>query len=684
MECNKDDAIKAKEISERKLTEKDFAGAKKFSLKAQALYPGIEGLSQLITTIEVYLSAENKISGEVDWYGVLDVPPTADDETIKKQYRKRALMLHPDKNKSVAADGAFKLISEAWGVLSDKAKRLAYNQRRSSNKSSSTVKPPNTTSQANPNFTPRPSVPPQRNPTPAPHPFAPKLNSFWTACQKCKMHYEYLKIYLNQTLLCPHCQKPFKAIQTAPPSSNSKQSNPIPKSNQPAPPSNQPKPPTSFPNQRSQVPPQRSFVRNPATTAPHTGLGGAGGTKTQHFSFGKTAPVGPTVSSPAVAAKAANIVQQTSERLKRAREEAQGLGGWDKTRRVNGYVSNMPPQMAMGNKVYNFTGGKFAHISTRELTALETRKMLIKRAKTEIIKKLSELSSEDSTKSANSKKVNASNTKLKSSVKADKKGDQAKKSSKSSTKVDNDDVAINVPDPDFYEFDQDRMESCFAENQVWSAYDDDDGMPRFYALVHKVISLKPFKLRISWLEPESNSEFSNMNWVGAGFNKPCGEFKLGKPEFTKSLNTFSYKMKWVKSPTGAFWVLPQKGEVWALYRNWSPDWNKLTPDEVIHEYEMVEILEDYNEDKGVSIAPLVKVDGFRTVFRARTDPEYMKIIPKEEMLRFSHRIPNHLLTGEEAKAAPKGFQELDPASTPLESIQVVAEAGEKKADADEK
>ncbi|XP_042048864.1 uncharacterized protein LOC121794659 [Salvia splendens] len=130
MECNKDEATRAKSIAESKLEKKDFVGAKKFALKAQTLYPGLCGISQLLTTLDVYLSAENKISGVVDWYRVLGVNHSDDYDTIKKQYRKLALMLHPDKNTSVGADGAFKIISEAWRLLSDKEKRSAYNLRR--------------------------------------------------------------------------------------------------------------------------------------------------------------------------------------------------------------------------------------------------------------------------------------------------------------------------------------------------------------------------------------------------------------------------------------------------------------------------------------------------------------------------------------------------------------------------
>ncbi|GAA0151298.1 hypothetical protein LIER_10043 [Lithospermum erythrorhizon] len=71
-----------------------------------------------------------RINGEIDLYGILRLEPSADKSRVKKQYKKMAVLLHPDKNKSVGADGAFKYVSDAWTVLSDHVKRSMYDQRR--------------------------------------------------------------------------------------------------------------------------------------------------------------------------------------------------------------------------------------------------------------------------------------------------------------------------------------------------------------------------------------------------------------------------------------------------------------------------------------------------------------------------------------------------------------------------
>lgn len=63
-----------------------------------------------------------------DYYAILNLSRGASDDEIKKAYRKLALKYHPDKNKSPEAEEKFKLIAEAYEVLSDKRKRDLYDQ----------------------------------------------------------------------------------------------------------------------------------------------------------------------------------------------------------------------------------------------------------------------------------------------------------------------------------------------------------------------------------------------------------------------------------------------------------------------------------------------------------------------------------------------------------------------------
>ncbi|CAL9226086.1 unnamed protein product [Arabidopsis halleri] len=154
MECNKDEAIRAMDIAKRKVTEHNYNEAKKFANKAQKLYPQLDGLKLVSKLIDVYISAGNKISGgEFDWYGILGVDPLADKEALKKQYKKLALLLHPDKNSFEGAEAR-------------------------SNKPSC------------------------------------KDSTFRPMCHKCRTQYVYVRFYdFNKTMLCRTCLENFMATE---------------------------------------------------------------------------------------------------------------------------------------------------------------------------------------------------------------------------------------------------------------------------------------------------------------------------------------------------------------------------------------------------------------------------------------------------------------------------------------
>lgn len=64
-----------------------------------------------------------------DYYEVLGVSRSADENELKKAYRKMALKYHPDKNPGdKAAEEKFKEAAEAYEVLSDKEKRARYDR----------------------------------------------------------------------------------------------------------------------------------------------------------------------------------------------------------------------------------------------------------------------------------------------------------------------------------------------------------------------------------------------------------------------------------------------------------------------------------------------------------------------------------------------------------------------------
>uniref|UniRef100_A0A1J3CUR3 DnaJ-like protein subfamily B member 12 n=1 Tax=Noccaea caerulescens TaxID=107243 RepID=A0A1J3CUR3_NOCCA len=684
MECNKDEAKRAMDIAERKVTAKDYNGAKKFANKAQTLYPQLEGLKQLMMTVDVYISGEKQIGGEADWYGILGVDPYADDEAVRKQYRKLALMLHPDKNKCTGAEGAFKLLSEAWSLLSDKARRFSYNLKRQVGEAPQRF----TTTQTGVPVPPRPpssngfqnarnhvsssarartkpGARMDRSRVDPPASVAPVKESctFWTMCNRCTTQYEYLRVYLNQTLLCPNCQEGFIAAEKNPPAT------------------------VSRPVNLSSSQQHRSSKNQAANKKTSSGREHAPSASRgfQWESWSRMANSGNATK------QAPNSAHQAQDKLKRGFGESQerdasrgftnsDLRNFKKPRTDDSHMFGPSKSSTPSNPAKGYTetpttiGSRHPHIQ-RMLLPYDIKKALMNKAQSVIFKRLPKMISD---MAEDVKAIEREKKSMKATSKMTSKANEVERNGGTVNEVSSDSEpekdakvnAITVPDSDFHNFDLGRSENSFRDDEIWAAYDDDDGMPRFYSRIQKVLSMNPFKLRISWLNTKTCREFGALDWTASGFAKSCGEFRVGKYEPTDALNAFSHKVDFTKGARGLLYILPKKGQVWALYRNWSPEWDKeTTPGEVIHKYDMVEVLDNYTDDKqDVTVVLLLKTEGFRALFRRSTEQNDVRKIPKEEMFRFSHQVPHYILTGKEADNAPEGFMELDPAATPCELL----------------
>lgn len=62
----------------------------------------------------------------LDYYKILDISFNATQEEIKRAYRVKAKIHHPDINSSDDANHLFTLINEAYGVLTDENKRFRF------------------------------------------------------------------------------------------------------------------------------------------------------------------------------------------------------------------------------------------------------------------------------------------------------------------------------------------------------------------------------------------------------------------------------------------------------------------------------------------------------------------------------------------------------------------------------
>ncbi|CAO2179934.1 unnamed protein product [Urochloa humidicola] len=704
MECNREEALKAREIAVKKLESKDFVGAKRIALKAQRIFPEVENIPQLLTVCEVHCAAEAKINGMLDFYGILQVEGTADEMTIKKQYRKLVLSLHPDKNSYAGAESAFKFVAEAYSTLSDQAKRHAYDSkwRVPSKIAPKQAAQPNQATQpkqdakqkhaTQPNMAqkPEPTQPATKlkqtnqpkqatEPVKATEPInkndanrsstagyglsssQPTDGTFWTVCIHCKTKYKYKCEVLNRQIRCQNCQQNFFAYKIG------KEDVPSVFSSKAA----------NGPGQQGCVPTNQQGCST-------------------NFSCREKKQARPVMDG-------AQYVEQMKMGSKASGEgminhtETTGKGGFEFSARNPSKASTAEGndksdgRMACGTTVKDFGDGQnlgscvdtssgpgvagipTPHRSSRRKAFVDANNILSSpKKKSRTLKGWFSNAASGSSKvfDDNVGHADGNEPHISSKTNSQEKCRTVHEDNLRDNKEACDTTADNscnagsftYPDPEFFNFDECRNANLFSVDQIWALYDDLDAMPRYYARIRSLDTTN-FRVQFTWLEHDAANDEED-KWTDNELPVACGNFKLGDTEASEDPHIFSHIVSWTKGrKRGSYVIHPIKGQVWALYKGWNMQWISDADNHTSYEYKVVEVLSSFTMEAGVTVIPLVKVEGFVSLF-AKAKEKSSFVIPSSELLRFSHSIPFYRTKGNEKIGVPCGFLELDAVSLP--------------------
>ncbi|KAG8367210.1 hypothetical protein BUALT_Bualt16G0048900 [Buddleja alternifolia] len=719
MECNKDEAIRAKQIAEKKMENNDFEGARKIALKAQKLYPNLENITQLLSICDVQCSAQKRMSGEKGWYEILQLERLADELTIKKQYRRLALHLHPDKNRFPGAEAAFKLICEANAALSDPAKKSLYDSKIRADKSASVNPPSHRNAQFNKQYGAQNDVSNgfssvnQCQATQSSSSFRQEV--FWTSCPFCSVKYQYHRKVVNTTLRCQKCSKNFIGYEISgqgvpagskcvPPSARHVPSKPSVSQSAPFQEkgTDQGKFTTGVQNNEgssaSQAGPQQRASRKPvrpepgARTESDTKVGGdlnSKETNSRDINSSRGVRKSVTSNGDAINRETGDLKKKTKKRGKKVVVESSESRDVSSESKLEDVTTEDPANDLNPAHSQQRSSRKRQHVSYNEgcdnlpspLKRSQAHKLSQNNGNEQKNALTGEGSKHDNRNSfpseadyskSETKEMGTFGKEVKSRGEAGSKSDAGADTIETksdpdcgSHSSDNADKGISAcDDPEFNDFDKARDESCFAVNQLWACYDDDDGMPRFYAKVTRVHT-SPFELSIKWLEADPIGE-ALAKWVEEELPAGCGSFKLGETVKTSRRLSFSHQMHCLKGKKrGSLIMYPRKREVWALFKDWDISWSSEPENHKEFKYEVVEVLADFDAVAGIKVSHLEKVSGFVSLFQRSSQRETDSfLIGPNELYKFSHLVPSYKMRGTEREGVPANSFELDPASLP--------------------
>ncbi|KZV46463.1 DNAJ heat shock N-terminal domain-containing protein [Dorcoceras hygrometricum] len=656
-----EEALRLKTLAEQKYAKNNIQSALKYAKRAHKLKPSLEGLSEMITAFKILSAAATPIFPATtestsivppDYYRILQLERFSHINSIKKQYKKLALTLHPDKNPLPASEEAFKFVGEAVRVLSDKIRRKEYDMRLRIVMQSQTEGVAGVGAE-----------------------------TFWTACSACRLLHKFERIYMGHSLMCPRCKKCFKAVEV--------KENP------------------GIGENVEDMEVDEGVGAGPTRISARIQERLLKGEKVglfEKFDLGTKRTISSVrkpLESPGEkveryedqdGAVVKGLRLKRVEDVRNSGENGDGAGLTIVGKSSSGYgrsssdcASRMP---------------KRAKVHEEETMTLAQMQTLIKQKKADVDKLGLEKKKDNNekhkeagdrkkmTRKSNNEKLKAKGkeTKEKKMLSMNVNSDShstskdrnlevtKKRASKNQLDMEiealraskkGDLVIMRVEDSEFHDFDNSRKARSFKKGQVWAVYDDDDGMPRHYALINDV-SVNPFEVSLSWLELEYKGDEELMLRQKMGCIS-CGRFKVSRKVMVKYRNLFSHIVDNERAARALYRIYPKKGSIWALYI--ADESNTERGNLGVENkrcYNIIISLSSYSDIHGLSIALLEKVDGFRTVFKRReVGARAVQWLGKDDIKLFSHQIPAKKLSGDENTNLPKDCWELDPASLSL-------------------
>ncbi|CAA0806716.1 Chaperone DnaJ-domain superfamily protein [Striga hermonthica] len=126
------EAIRWLTIAEKLLSTRDLLGSRSFASRARDADPTLSSADDILAVVDTLLAGDRRIgTNHPDFYSILGLAPPqgADAGLVADQYRSLVLRLNPHRNRFPFAEQAYRLVVDAWSILSDPASKALYDKQ---------------------------------------------------------------------------------------------------------------------------------------------------------------------------------------------------------------------------------------------------------------------------------------------------------------------------------------------------------------------------------------------------------------------------------------------------------------------------------------------------------------------------------------------------------------------------